>query len=84
MCTGGGGSPPAPPPLPPPPPPPPVPKAPVPEPEPVEQEVNPSIRRAKSKKAQNPYSKGTGSLKIPLKPTVQTGAVGGSTTGVNP
>ena len=56
----------------------------MPEPEPVEQEVNPSIRRAKSKKAQNPYSKGTGSLKIPLKPTVQTGAAGGSTTGVNP
>ena len=84
MCSGGGGRMPAPPPLPPPPPPPPVPKAPVPEPEPVEQEVNPQVRRAKSKKAQNPYAKGTGSLRIPLKPNVQTGATGGSSTGVNP
>ena len=84
MCMGGGQSVPAPPPLPPPPPPPPVPKAPVPEPEPVVQDVNPSVRRAKSKKATSPYAKGTGALRIPLKPNVQTGAAGGSSTGVNP
>ncbi len=84
MCSGGGPSMPAPPPLPPPPPPPPVPKAPVPEPEPVEQEVNPAIRQAKSKKAKNPYAKGTGDLRIPLKPDIQTGAQGGSSSGVNP
>ena len=85
MCGGGGrGSIPPPPPLPPPPPPPAPPQAPVPAPEPVVEDVNPQVRRAKSKKARNPYSKGTGDLRIPLKPTVNPGAGGGSTTGVNP
>ena len=88
MCLGGGGgSPPPPPPLAPPPPPPPPPRAPIPEPEPlIGEDVNPAIRQAKKKtgKESSPYSKGTGSLRIPLKSSVNTGGTGGSTTGVNP
>ena len=84
MCIGGGGNVPKPAPLPPPPPPTAPPRAPIPEPEPVEREVNPTVRTPKSKKDQNPYAKGTGDLRIPLKPNVNTGGVGGSSTGVNP
>ncbi len=84
MCGGGSPPPAAPPPLPPPPPPPIPPKPPVPEQEPVVQDLNPQVRQAKSKKDTNPYQKGTGALRIPLKPSVQTGATGGSSTGVNP
>ena len=63
----------APPPLAPPPPPPPAPIAPLPEPEALETEVNPQIRRAKSKKDKNPATKGTGALRINLDPKVNTG-----------
>ena len=69
MCLGGGGSPaPAPaPPLPPPPPVPPAPPAPLPVPEPLEQEVNPSVRRAKSKKSQGEYAQGSAQLRVDRK-----------------
>ena len=85
MCLGGSPSPPPPPPLAPPPPPPAPPRAPIPEPEPIVGEVNPAIRQAKKKtgKESSPYSKGTGSLRIPLKANVNTGNTGSSTTGVN-
>ena len=51
--------PPPPPPLPPNPPPPTPPIAPLPPPDPLETEVNPQVKRAKSQKDKNPYSKGT-------------------------
>ena len=76
MCfNSGGGSapPPPPPPLPPPPPPPAPPIAPLPPPEPLETEVNPQVKRAKSEKDKNPFSKGTQSLRIKLDPAVNTG-----------
>ena len=77
MCFGGGGyKPPAPVPLPPPPPVPEAPPAPLPTPEPVTQEVNPQVRRAKSKKAKGEYAKGSSQLRIPLKPSVNTGQSG--------
>tara|TARA_Y100001938_G_C7860661_1_gene315414 strand:- start:333 stop:587 length:255 start_codon:yes stop_codon:yes gene_type:complete len=66
-------SPPPPPPLPPPPAPPAPPAPPVPAPEPLVTDVNPQVKRAKSKKDKNPLSKGTGALRIPLKNTVNTG-----------
>ena len=58
--------PPTPPPLAPPPPPPAPPVAPLPQADPLETEVNPQVRRAKSKKEKNPASKGTSALRIPL------------------
>jgi len=75
MCfnRGGGGDPPPPPPLPPAPPPPAPPIAPLPPPDPLETEVNPQVKRAKSKKDKNPYTKGTQSLRIKLDPAVNTG-----------
>ena len=73
---GGGGSAPPPPPLPPPPPPPLPPKAPIPEAEPVREDVNPQVRQAKQKKAQGEYAQGTGSLRIPLQPQVNTPTTG--------
>ena len=88
MCRrgGGGGSsaPPPPPPLPAPPPPPLPPRRPVPVPKPLDKEsdVNPRVKRAKSKKDTNPYLQGgTGSLRIPLNPGVNTGAAGPDPTG---
>ena len=86
MCIKFSGpdiAPPTPPPLAPPPPPPPEPIAPLPEPEAVEAEVNPQVRRTKSQKEQNPYSKGTGALRIKLDPTVNTGAGAGPAGGLN-
>ena len=57
-----------------PPPPPPQAPAPVtPPPDDVISEVNPQVRRAKSKKAKSGLAKGTGSLRIPLKNTPNTG-----------
>lgn len=85
MCgRGGGGSPApaAPPPLPAPPPPPLPPRRPVPAPEPVEKgtDVNPKVQRARSKSDANPYLQGgTGALRIPLNPGVNTG--GGNNPG---
>jgi len=67
---------PPPPPLAPPPPAPPAPTAPLPEPEPLVTDVNPQVRRAKSKKAKSADSRGTGALRIPLKPSVNTGMSG--------
>ena len=89
MCGGGGGggggsAPPPPPPLPAPPPPPLPPRRPVPVPKPLDKDsqVNPRVRRAKSKKDTNPYLQGgTGSLRIPLNPGVNTG--GGPAGGIN-
>ena len=79
MCFGGGGyKPPAPVPLPPPPPVPEAPPAPLPTPEPVAQEVNPQVRRAKSKKAKGEYARGSSQLRVPLKPSVNTGQSGPS------
>ena len=53
-------------PLPPPPPPPAPPAPPLPRPEPLVTDVNPSIRRARSKKDKNPLTKGTSALRIKL------------------
>tara|TARA_R100001594_G_C3905553_1_gene231996 strand:- start:168 stop:434 length:267 start_codon:yes stop_codon:yes gene_type:complete len=64
---------PKPPDLPPAPIPPTPPAAPLPEPDPLESDVNPQIKRAKSKKDKNPLSKGTGALRIPLQNTVNLG-----------
>ena len=64
---------PDPPPLAPPPPPPEPPRQPLPAPDPLETEVNPQVRRAKSKKAKNTQAKGTGSLRIKLGSNVNTG-----------
>ena len=69
--------PPTPPPLAPPPPPPAPPVAPLPQAEPLETEVNPQVRLAKSKKAKSGDARGgTGDLRIPLKPSVNTGMTG--------
>jgi len=78
MCIFGGGNPAPPPPapLPPAPTPPPAPPAPLPTPEPVEQEVNPQVRRAKSKKATGEYARGSSQLRVPLAPKVNTGQSG--------
>ena len=75
MCIGRGRSytPPPPPPLAPPPPPPAPPEAPLPPPDPLVTEVNPQVRRAKSKKAKNTQAKGTGALRIKLGSNVNTG-----------
>ena len=82
MCVGpfrgGSSSPPPPPPLAPPPPPPTPPRAPLPEPDPLVTEVNPQVRRAKSKKAKSQLAKGTGQLRIPLDPKVSTPTAGPS------
>ena len=71
----------APSPAPPPPlaptPPPPLPPTPtLPAPDPVIKDVNPQVRRAKKdrgNKAKSEFSQGTGSLRIKLKPNVNTG-----------
>ena len=69
---------PPPPPLAPPPPPPAPPTPPTPAPEPLVTDVNPQVKRAKSKKDKNPQTKGTGALRIPLGETVNTsGQTGG-------
>ena len=86
MCIKFGGSPPSPPPPPPlapPPPPPEPPRAPLPEPEPLETEVNPKVRRAESKKTQNQFGQGTGSLRIKLDPQVSTGGQQAPAGGIN-
>ena len=57
----------------PPPPPPEPPTAPLPSPDPLVTDVNPQVRRAKSKKDKNPMSKGTGALRIKLGSNVNTG-----------
>ena len=75
MCIGPfkpPSPPPPPPPLPPAPPPPPPPAPPQPLAEALVTEVNPQIRRAKSKKAKSQIAKGTGQLRIPLDPQVSS------------
>jgi len=83
MCLGGSPPPPPPPPpLAPPPPPPTPPAPPLPDPVPVETEINPRVKQAKSKKARNPNTKGTGALRIPLNPSVNVGS-GTPSGGIN-
>ena len=74
MCLFKQPKPPTPPPLAPAPPPPAPPIPPLPTPEPLESDVNPQVKRARSKKDKNPMSQGTGALRIPLKNTVNTGS----------
>ena len=69
-------SPPPPPPLSPPPPPPAPPAPPLPSPEPLVTDVNPQVKRARSKKDKNPLTKGTGALRIKLGDNVNTGNTG--------
>ena len=81
MCVGpfrgGSSSPPPPPPLAPPPPPPTPPAPPLPEDERLVTDVNPQVRRAKSKKAKGADARGgTGALRISLKPDINTGTEG--------
>ena len=76
MCLGRPPSPPPPAPLPPPPPAPVTPPAPAPAPEAAVSQVNPQVRRAKSKKAKGEYAQGSSQLRVPLKPKVNTGASG--------
>ncbi len=77
MCFGRRpSSPPPPPPLAPPPPPPAPPRAPLPEPDPLVTDVNPQVKRARSKKDKNPLTKGTGALRIKLGSNVNTGSQG--------
>ena len=64
---------PTPPPLAPAPPPPAPPAPPLPTPEPLESDVNPQVKRARSKKDKNPLTKGTGALRIKLGSNVNTG-----------
>ena len=59
--------------LPPPPPAPAPPAPPLPAPQPLEEELNPQVRRARSKKARG--SGGTTALRIPLKPNLNTGTI---------
>ena len=66
-------APPPPPPLAPSPPPPPAPPTPTKAPEPIGTDMDPQVRRQKSKKDKNPYAKGTRSLRISLDPQVSTG-----------
>ena len=71
MCIFSRPAPPPPPqPLAPAPPPPPAPPAPVKRPEPIGTDMDPQVRRKKSKKDKNPYKKGTQSLRISLDPQV--------------
>ena len=77
MCFGRAPSPSmTPPPLAPPPPPPAPPRAPLPEPDPLVTDVNPQVKRARSKKDKNPLTKGTGALRIKLGSNVNTGSEG--------
>ena len=76
MCLGRPPSPPPPAPLPPPPPAPVTPPAPAPAPEAAVSQVNPQVRRAKSQKAKGEYAQGSSQLRVPLKPSVNTGASG--------
>ena len=78
MCFGRGSpSTPPPPPLAPPPPPPVPPAPPLPQDEPLVTDVNPQVRRAKSKKAKGADARGgTGALRIDLKPDINTGTTG--------
>ena len=77
-------SPPPPPPLPPAPPPPQVPRVDrIPLSKTLIEEVNPQVRKAKSKKTKSQLAKGTGQLRIPLDPQVNTptsGPAGGLNT----
>ena len=74
MCFGGRPAPQRiPPPLAPPPPPPAPPAPPLPTPEPLVTDVNPQVKRARSKKDKNPMTKGTGALRIKLGSNVNTG-----------
>ena len=81
MCLFNSPSPPPPPPLAPAPPPPEPPRAPLPAPEPLVTDVNPQVKRARSKKEKNPMTKGTGALRIKLGSNVNTGS--NTTPGVN-
>ena len=87
MCVGpfrqSTPAPPPPPPLAPPPPPPAAPIAPLPEPDPLVTDVNPQVRRAKSKKAKSQLAKGTGQLRIPLDPQVSAPTTSGPAGGLN-
>ena len=78
MCIGRRrSSTPPPPVLAPPPPPPEPPRAPLPEPDPLVTDVNPQVRRAKSRKAKGADARGgTGALRIDLKPDINTGTEG--------
>ena len=83
MCFGGRPKLPPPPPLAPSPPPPTKPLAPAPAPNQIGTEMDPQVRRAKSKKDKNPFSKGTGSLRINIDPQVNTGGGEGPSGGLN-
>ena len=76
MCLFKSPSPPPPPPLPPAPPAPAPPIPPLPSPDPLVTDVNPQVKRAKSKKDKNPMSKRTGALRIKLGSNVNTGSEG--------
>ena len=65
---------PTPPPLAPAPPPPAPPAPPLPTPAPLTTDVNPKIRRTRSKRDKNPMSQGTNALRIPLKNTLNIGS----------
>ena len=79
MCLGRRSTPTPPPPvLAPAPPPPPRPPEPTPPPRPIGTEVDPQVRRKKSKKDKNQFAKGTQSLRISLDPSIN---IGSDTTG---
>jgi hypothetical protein len=67
-------APPPPPPLAPPPAPPAPPAPPLPTPEPLTTDVNPQVKRARSKKDKNAMTQGTGALRIPLNDRLNTGS----------
>ena len=76
-------SPPPPPPLPPAPPPPQVPRVDrIPLSKTLIEEVNPQVRKAKSKKTKSQLAKGSGELRIPLDPRI-AGGVAAPTGGIN-
>ena len=72
----------APPPLPPPPPQPPVPAPPKPLAQSLAANVNPQVRKTKSKKTKSQLAKGSGELRIPLDPRI-AGGVAAPTGGIN-
>ena len=83
MCLGRPPSPPPPAPLPPPPPAPVTPPAPAPAPEAAVSQVNPQVRRAKSKKAKGEFAQGSSQLRVPLGSKVNTGTSGSQSGGLN-
>jgi hypothetical protein len=76
MCSYTPPPPPPPPPLAPAPPPPPPKPTPPKAPDPIQEDVNPAVQQAKSKKGKNPNAKGTGQTRVDIDTVNTTGPTG--------